>query len=321
MTTKGTTRHAASAYPQRPPFFAQRVIRAMTKTAAAQSISATGFALVALIAAQEDAKRYTGPVAYFNSQLSVALGIRKWETLDAIRTRAVEAGWLHYNAPPVGSRMIPAVYWTLIPIDMAPLDDSPCDESDVIAASYRRGFDVGYSAGQRGEPYPFSGDSESEHIRFSDTIMERSRIRSWNEGGYGRGEHSILSLIPNPDSCSDVASTPRSEPDAPAPGFDPFDCVGPVKTWALSAAKLAEWQSSFPDLDVAGEIRKARQWLIDNPRKRKTARGMVQFLSNWLQRSQNVGRGAKLMNGKPAAQPTIYKPLAPITRRGVSTSE
>lgn len=53
------------------------------------------------------------------------------------------------------------------------------------------------------------------------------------------------------------------------------------------ASKLSEYRESFPGVDVIAEARKARQWCIDNPAKRKTARGMAAFLSRWFSKEQN----------------------------------
>lgn len=59
--------------------------------------------------------------------------------------------------------------------------------------------------------------------------------------------------------------------------------------WPLSEEKLAEYVESFPGVDVLAELRKARQWCIDTPTKRKTWDGMAKFLSGWLGRVQNEG--------------------------------
>ena len=39
------------------------------------------------------------------------------------------------------------------------------------------------------------------------------------------------------------------------------------------------------------ELRAARQWCIDNDERRKTPRGMPAFLSRWLAKAQNAGKG------------------------------
>jgi len=48
-----------------------------------------------------------------------------------------------------------------------------------------------------------------------------------------------------------------------------------------------DWAEAFPAVDIKQEIKSARQWLIDNPTKRKTQ--IRRFLSNWLRRQQEKG--------------------------------
>jgi hypothetical protein len=54
--------------------------------------------------------------------------------------------------------------------------------------------------------------------------------------------------------------------------------------WGLPEEKFLEYRTSFPGVDIHRELLKAHQWLLDNPSKRKTARGMFRFLSGWLGR-------------------------------------
>lgn len=94
----------------------------------------------------------------------------------------------------------------------------------------------------------------------------------------------------------------RPEPAAPASGRSedespdlvvmefPVIANGEIP-WCLRGSKLAEYADTFPHLDVGPELRRARQWLIDNPAKRKTPKGMPKFLFGWLERRQNGGRG------------------------------
>jgi hypothetical protein len=91
------------------------------------------------------------------------------------------------------------------------------------------------------------------------------------------------------DACSEPPGTEASEPPAD-PVVMTFDTVGKgPKTWDLTASKLQEYRDSYPALDVLAVCREARQWCIDNPTKRKTARGMTKFLGGWLAREQNRG--------------------------------
>lgn len=104
--------------------------------------------------------------------------------------------------------------------------------------------------------------------------------------------------------CSEPAR-PAREPDAspvavaPDPVVMDFPVTGDksAPTWSLSESKVAEWRESYPGLDVMAELRKARQWLLDNPTKRKTKNGITRFLGSWLARTQD--RGPTPSNGRP----------------------
>jgi hypothetical protein len=79
-----------------------------------------------------------------------------------------------------------------------------------------------------------------------------------------------------------------------------FPCAGKSpKVWHLRESKVAEYQSSYPGVDVLAECRMARQWCTDNPPKRKTAKGMPAFLTRWLSKAQN----GRLVNGTPRGSP------------------
>lgn len=68
--------------------------------------------------------------------------------------------------------------------------------------------------------------------------------------------------------------------------------------WTLPPEKRQEWQLLYADvLDVERELRKARQWLIDNPRRRKEPAGMVRFLGAWLSRAEDAAKRPPPTNG------------------------
>lgn len=105
-----------------------------------------------------------------------------------------------------------------------------------------------------------------------------------------------------------------SEPEIPATEQPPadvaaFPCVGRVDQWGLRQGKLDEWQTCFPAMDVLAEVRKARQWLVDNPGRRKTAKGMTRFLFAWIERAQNGRRGPPPAPSK-AGKPLTIEELA-----------
>jgi hypothetical protein len=78
-----------------------------------------------------------------------------------------------------------------------------------------------------------------------------------------------------------------------------FTTVGKEKTWALKESKQKQYQELYPNLDVPQEMRKARQWCIDNPGKRKTPRGMTAFLGRWLRTETDRPRPPAPYEPKP----------------------
>ena len=100
----------------------------------------------------------------------------------------------------------------------------------------------------------------------------------WEKGkGEGKGDG---------DGKEDSAKPAAGAANFPPP-FLIFQTNGPQKEWPLHPDKVREWQATYPGVNVTAEARKARQWLIDNPGKRKTARGMASFLGRWIARVQD----------------------------------
>jgi hypothetical protein len=100
------------------------------------------------------------------------------------------------------------------------------------------------------------------------------------------------------ESCSEVGKPPREPERTP---FD-FPVVGKgPDSWNLPKHELDEYKSSYPDLDVEGELRKARQWLQSNKRRRKSANGMLRFLTSWMNRATDKKPPPErpLFNGQP----------------------
>ncbi len=89
---------------------------------------------------------------------------------------------------------------------------------------------------------------------------------------------------------SDQASDhPTGHPTDQATQYK-FPVCGQDEPWVLMAAKLAEYQETYPHLDVGAELREAVQWCRDHESRQKTPRGMHSFLGGWLQRAQNRGK-------------------------------
>ena len=185
-----------TAYPQRPPFFAHRYCRLLTKTCAAQDIGHIAFVLCVTVAHQEDAKRYTSPVTFFNEQLMPLIGVSKWDSLDRARKRAAEVGWLHYESGNRGRRL-PGRYWVTVPAGLDDLGDAPCDETQCPPNGERGGEWVE-------NQYPAKGDRDDTQSPVQpptngDREGERRGERDGERQGDREGELSSLSLSPNPE--------------------------------------------------------------------------------------------------------------------------
>ena len=113
-------------YPNRPPFFANRFCRLLTKSAAAMEIGPEACWLLSVIAHQEDVCRYSKPVAFWNEQLKSVCGLKGSSRLSRVRRSAIDNGWLHYDP---GSKSKPGKYWVLVPNGVSLDDDSPTCES------------------------------------------------------------------------------------------------------------------------------------------------------------------------------------------------
>ena len=122
-------------------------------------------------------------------------------------------------------------------------------------------------------------------------------------GGTTGDTHVLRPIYRDPIIEKEYSSEPSkkaSEPNHDEAAVLTFQCVGTGPSqWTLTASKLQQYREAFPGIDVLAECRKARQWLIDNPPRRKTAKGMPRFLNSWLSRAQDrAGR-----NGQPAPKP------------------
>ena len=119
-------------YPDRPPFFAHRFVRLITKAAVAQELGPEVCWLLSIVVHTEDCKRYAGPVTFYNEQLLPLVGIGGRARLVRARQAAQEAGWLHYEP---GARNRPGKYWVTIPAAYEGLPDYPVDQTPPPASA------------------------------------------------------------------------------------------------------------------------------------------------------------------------------------------
>lgn len=88
------------------------------------------------------------------------------------------------------------------------------------------------------------------------------------------------------------------DPASSTPPVLEFPTVGPDgHTWGVSQPAVDAWARDFPTVDVLAELRKAHAWIVANPGKRKTARGMPAFCVRWLTKATDSPRRSPPANG------------------------
>lgn len=86
------------------------------------------------------------------------------------------------------------------------------------------------------------------------------------------------SSSPEPAKAAPVASSPTS--------FE-LPCVS-GEPYPVTEADVAEWREAFPAVDIRQQLAAMRSWLVANPTRRKTRKGMRRFAVSWLDRQQNA---------------------------------
>lgn len=217
----------------RPSFFALRLLRLAIKAELAQQWGADVLALLCVIAVTEDARRYRGPVAFFNAELLRLLGFGKWERLNNARRAAVEAGWLLYENR--GSRKA-GLYRTTIPVDLATLSDILLDE----------GLPVG--------PYPAKGDD-----RTGSSLSSSSESSS--ENGYDeehdQGEPSLPKPIPK--------SSPSNEDGGDWEKIQKQLREEGVRAWREAVRRACESECSPADIQAVIDYFRLRRDAWESP--------------------------------------------------------
>jgi uncharacterized protein YdaU (DUF1376 family) len=90
-------------------------------------------------------------------------------------------------------------------------------------------------------------------------------------------------------SCAETSSAPPSVATLPL--------IGKGKFFGITQSQVQAWSALYPAVDVMQQLRNMSGWLEANPTRRKTAKGILRFVVNWLAKEQNrapAGAAAKL---------------------------
>ncbi len=185
-------------YPKRESHFAHKLARLMIRVCAAQEIGVDACWLVTIIAHTEDAKRYSGPVTWWNEQLRSVLGFTSWGKLDRARKRAVGSGWLHYE--PGGKGKV-GKYWATVPDQFRDIPNGAVDEDNPVILSA--------SGDESRCETPLSSPPVVTQTREKPVILSTGGERTGGQPGDNRGtsgDHSTLTLNPSPSPKKDTAT-------------------------------------------------------------------------------------------------------------------
>lgn len=155
---------------------------------------------------------------------------------------------------------------------------------------------------------------DSELKRAQESYERRAAAGRAGGKAKAAGKQSASIAKARPEQSQSHSPTEKegsNEPSSPEPGKPaPVVVIGlPTVSdgdFPVTEAEVAEWSSAYPAVDVRQQLAAMRQWLIANPTRRKTKRGMRKFVVSWLDRRQNVGpatpnRDATAPPRKPSA--------------------
>lgn len=72
----------------------------------------------------------------------------------------------------------------------------------------------------------------------------------------------------------------------------PTDIRLPLNTgeeYVVSQEEVEEFSLIYPAVDIVQSLKRMRGWLLTNPQRRKTSRGLPRFMNSWLARDQDKG--------------------------------
>lgn len=96
--------------------------------------------------------------------------------------------------------------------------------------------------------------------------------------------------ITNSELRSSLVCSEPSENGCRADSDDPvfLSIITNEKTgYPIRESDVERWTDAFPGVDVRATLKRIGTWSHDNPTKRKTSKGMMRFICNWLSKEQD----------------------------------
>lgn len=134
-----------------------------------------------------------------------------------------------------------------------------------------------------------SNDSKGQQKEASDNKCVRNPIQSESKS----------------ESNTDICSEQKAAAEPPVITLS----LNTGEEYPVTQRDVVGWMELYPAVDVMQCLRNMKGWLMSNPAKRKTARGITRFITTWLQKEQDRG-------GTPG-----YRPIANREPAGTSRVE
>ena len=112
-----------------------------------------------------------------------------------------------------------------------------------------------------------------------------------------------------------VAASPKPAP--PPAVIEPDFVVIPIlgnEEFHVGESVVADYERTYPGVDIRQQLREMRRWAIDNPTLRKTRRGMPRFMNQWLAKEQDRLALNGTRHGRPAPIQAHLAGLASLIR-------
>lgn len=188
---------------------ANRVCRLLAKTTTANELGGNVCWFLTVIVMTEDARRYAGPVTFYNHQLAPLVGCSSIDALERVRKRAVDSGWLEYRP---GFNRRPAAYRVRIPQQFLSTDDGPSDEGSPQPAL----FDDQEDAPNVRE----SAELDPANIRKNAEVKTAPNVRK-----NAAVTAPYTTAVPAEPSTYPVPSSKKKNPPTPQGGEDEVFCA------------------------------------------------------------------------------------------------
>lgn len=98
------------------------------------------------------------------------------------------------------------------------------------------------------------------------------------------------------EGCTELhSSTVHDNTTVPqaVPAVVPALILNDGAEWFADAEDVSTWEKLYPAVDITRELGRMREWCRNNPKRRKTSKGIRRFVTSWLDNEQNRPRRAQ----------------------------